>query len=185
MTEPEAIKGTSLWSDALRRLLKNRAALVGGVVVILMAGTAGSADLISAYLTHFTQEETRNVYVTKPPGARSVPAEHKTFYDPGEYDFTFVDQDNNGVVTSRELTSALQSIEFGLMDKDNDGSLSEEEFNDAPHGLVGVEGRYFVEDDDGNKTGVLTLDRSGPDGKGAPDGKIQVHEDGSLPRVIR
>jgi oligopeptide transport system permease protein len=184
MTDEQAVKGTSLWSDAFRRLLKNRAALVGGIIVALMAGTAGSAELISEYLTHYTQEETRNVYVTKPPGARSVPAVYKTFYDPTEYSFSFVDADKDGVLTAKEFTDALQRIEFMVIDTDGDGALSEEEFNDAPHGLVGVEGLYFVHDDEGNSTGAKTLDRSGPGGVGGPDGEIQIHETGQFTNVF-
>ena len=175
MTEP-LVKGSSLWTDALRRLFKNRAAVVGGVIVLLMAGTAASADIVSAHLTHFTQEETRNVYVTKPPGARSVPSVHKTYFDPQVYGFEFVDADGDQVITSKELSGALQRVEFGVIDKDGSGDLSEEEFAAAPHGLVGVEGRYWVRDDDGNSTQHKTLDRSGPDGVGGPDGKIQLHE---------
>ncbi len=170
MTEPTLVKGTSLWADAFRRLLKNRAAVVGGVIVVLMAGTAASADLVSAHLTHFTQEETRNVYVTKPPGARSVPSVHKTYFSPSEYGFEFVDTDKDQLLTSKELSLALRRVEFGVLDKDADGELSEEEFKSAPHGLVGVEGKYFV------PTTTKTLDVSGPDGVGPPDGKVQIHE---------
>ena len=34
--EPEDVRGRSLWTDAWHRLLKNRAALVSGVIMTLM-----------------------------------------------------------------------------------------------------------------------------------------------------
>jgi oligopeptide transport system permease protein len=150
------IKGTSLWADAWRRLLKNRAALVGGGVVLLMIGVALLADVISAYGTHFTQEETHQSYVIKPPMARSVPSEHLTWLsEPG---FGFADADGDGRVKAEELSAALQRLEFMRMDTDGDGALSAEEFAAAPHGLVGGEGT--IEDNDRDGDGRLQLEET-------------------------
>jgi oligopeptide transport system permease protein len=158
MAEQEEIKGTSLWADAWRRLLKNKAALVGGAIVVLMILIALSADLISAYGTHFTQEEPHQSYIIKPPMARSVPAKHLTFLSTDTYGFSYVDRDGDGKATAQEFSAALQRLEFDRMDTDGDGALSEAEFNDAPHGLVGNEAELATNDSDGD--GALQLEET-------------------------
>lgn len=150
MAEQEEIKGTSLWADAWRRLLKNKAALVGGAIVALMILIALGADLISAYGTHFTQEEPHQSYVIKPPFARSVPEQHVTFLSGEKYGFSYVDANGDGKATAQELSDALQKLEFDRMDSDGDGKLSEAEFNAAPHGLVGGEAELATNDSDGD-----------------------------------
>jgi ABC-type dipeptide/oligopeptide/nickel transport system permease subunit len=48
LTVPRAeVRGSSLWRDAWRRLLRNKLAVVGGVVVILLCLLAVFADLIA------------------------------------------------------------------------------------------------------------------------------------------
>src|SRR5919106_2644092 len=42
-------KGRSLWQEAMRRLVRNRAALSGGIIIILLFLTALFADLIAPY----------------------------------------------------------------------------------------------------------------------------------------
>lgn len=45
----QPIKGISLWKDAWRRLLKNRAAMAGGIMIILYAVLSLSAPLLPIY----------------------------------------------------------------------------------------------------------------------------------------
>jgi oligopeptide transport system permease protein len=45
----EGVRSSSLWRDAFRRLLKNRLAVVGGVVVILLCLIAIFADFLAPY----------------------------------------------------------------------------------------------------------------------------------------
>ncbi len=45
--ESRAVRGTSLWRDGLRRLLRNRLAMVGGVVIVLLCLIAIFADLLA------------------------------------------------------------------------------------------------------------------------------------------
>lgn len=149
------LQGTSLWTDAWRRLLKNRAALAGGAVVALMILLAACADLISAYGTRFTQEETHSAYAVKPPGARSVPSEHVTFFPKEAHPFEGVDENKDGQVDATELSNALQRMEFGRLDANGDKLLDEAEFAAAPHGLVGDEARVAALDNDGD--GKLAL----------------------------
>src|SRR5215211_4377729 len=42
-------KGRSLWQEAMRRLMRNRAALSGGIIILLLILTALFADLIAPY----------------------------------------------------------------------------------------------------------------------------------------
>jgi len=44
---PLTLKRESLWQDALRRLLRNRAAVIGGVIILILALTAIFADAIA------------------------------------------------------------------------------------------------------------------------------------------
>lgn len=41
----------SLWKDALRRLVRNRAAVIGGVIILILYLTAIFADKIALILT--------------------------------------------------------------------------------------------------------------------------------------
>lgn len=156
----ELVKGTSLWSDAGKRLLKNKAAVAGGIIVGLMVVLALLAGVFSSSVTHFTQEETHSIsYVLpKPPGARSVPSEHLTFFPAERYGFEFVDANKDGAVDSGELVVALRTVEFQRFDTDGSGALSEAEFTAAPHGLVAEEGTVAAQDNDGD--GQLQIDET-------------------------
>lgn len=47
--QPTTTKGRSLWQEAMRRLIRNRAALTGGIIILLLFLTAIFADLIAPY----------------------------------------------------------------------------------------------------------------------------------------
>ncbi len=151
----ELVAGTSLWRDASRRLLKNRAAVAGGIVVLFMILISLLAGVVSSYGTRFTQEETHLSYVIKPPGARSVPTVHMTFSSLEERPLASVDTNGDGQVTTVEINQALQRLEFGRFDVDGDGALSAAEFEAAPHGLVGPEGQWSSLDEDGDGRVVM------------------------------
>jgi len=53
---------TNLWADAWKRLLRNRAAVVGGVIIILLILVAIFADQIAPY--HYAQGDSAENYVT-------------------------------------------------------------------------------------------------------------------------
>lgn len=147
------VQGTSLWTDAGRRLLKNKAAMAGAVIVAIMVILALLADVLAMTLTHFSQEETHSIsYVLpRPPGARAVPSNHITYFPKDRYGFAFVDQDKDQKATGAEMSEALRRIEFERLDTNGDGSLDESEFNAAPHGLVAEEATIAAWDNNGDK----------------------------------
>lgn len=61
---PKKARAESLWTDAFRRLLKNKLAVAGGIIIILLAFTAIFAPLIAPY--HFADGDFDATY--EPPG---------------------------------------------------------------------------------------------------------------------
>jgi oligopeptide transport system permease protein len=59
----EAVKGRSLWDDARRRLLRNRAAVAGMVVLALLA----LAAIVGPYLTPYAYDAVNKQHVWSPP----------------------------------------------------------------------------------------------------------------------
>ena len=137
--EEELIQGTSLWKDAWRRLKKNRAAMVGAGIVLLMSLAAILYNPIVMYGTRFTQEEQHSYVMPKPPGAFSVPAEYYRLMDPqGTFAFNVIDRNGDGRLDAQEIHEAYRRWEFLRLDRDNDGRLSWEEYSAAPLSM-GVE----------------------------------------------
>jgi oligopeptide transport system permease protein len=130
----ELAKGTSLWADARRRLLHNRAAVVGAAVVGLMALAALFFEVISAHVTHFTFDEQHLSYEPKPVGARSVPEVHVSFEAVA---FAAVDADGDGRLSDVELSAALRAREFSFYDVDGDGGLTAADIEASPMNFVG------------------------------------------------
>jgi oligopeptide transport system permease protein len=60
--EPAA-RATSLWRDAGRRLLKNRLAVAGGVIVLLLLAVAVLADVLAPY----SYTKTNFLHINEPP----------------------------------------------------------------------------------------------------------------------
>ncbi len=69
----EEAAGRSLWEDAWRRLLRNRMAVVGGAVMIVVALVAISAPLLSETIIHFGPHDQDLMFGPQPPLTKSVP----------------------------------------------------------------------------------------------------------------
>lgn len=145
-------KGTSLWADAFKRLLKNKAAVAGALVVIFMALCALSFEVISAYGTRFRFDEQHLAAQPKPIGARSVPETHFRVDEQMKAKFGLIDADGDGAISRAELSAAMQMGEFNTLDTDESGYLSPAEMEDAPVNLIKDDGAYTVQifDTDGD-----------------------------------
>lgn len=133
LEETELVEGTSLWQDAFQRLLDNKAAMTGLVIVTLMGLAAIFYEPISQYGTQFTLEEQHQFISPKPPGARSVPYQHYELLAPeGRAAFDEVDEDGNGEISVREVESFYRRYEFDQIDTDGNGTLDYQEYVAAP-----------------------------------------------------
>ncbi len=135
-TQDLLIEGTSLWKDAWRRLRKNKAAVTGALIVLIMAASAIFYEQIVRYGTRFTHEEQHSYVMPKPPGSFSVPSYHFRFMDPeGPYNFNVIDLDGDGRITADELQEAYRRWEFNRLDRDGSGTLCWEEYSAAPFSM--------------------------------------------------
>ncbi|WP_199589754.1 ABC transporter permease subunit [Lujinxingia litoralis] len=131
--QPELIEGTSLWKDAFRRLKKNRAAMGGLIIVMIMASCAIFYELLVQYGTRFNQEEQHSYVVPRPPGSYAVPSEYFALMSPqGQWSFEAIDTDDDGRITPEEVQLAYQRWEFERIDRDGDERLSYSEYAAAP-----------------------------------------------------
>ncbi len=156
------IKGTSLWADAGKRLLKNRAALAGAIIVLFMALCAVLFPYIQSDLTRFRFDEQHLSAQPKPVGARSVP---ETFFRidaemKGKFDY--IDADGDGSIDRKELSAAMRMGEFNTLDSDESGYLGAAELADAPLNLIKDDAEYTLK--------ILDVDG---DGKLSPE---EAHE---------
>lgn len=132
----ELAEGTSLWKDAWKRLLRNRAAMMGGLVVVFMALVALLQPLISSYVTRFTFDEQHHAFEPKPIGARSVPMHNPALMDTEDAPFATIDANNDGAIDRVELSLFMAQNEFSRFDEDGDTLLSPDEIDDAPINLL-------------------------------------------------
>ena len=84
-----------LWSEAWRRLRKNRLAVVSGWIVLIIALLGYSAPLLSHWVTHFSLDEQHTSLVFQPPGVSDVSLDRPS-YDGNVAAFSVVDLDGDG-----------------------------------------------------------------------------------------
>ncbi len=130
------VEGTSLWSDARARLLKNRAAVAGGLIVIFMTMMAVLYEPISRFGTRFTLSENHPCLRHEPPGARGIPRDHHRTFSESAMPFASVDTDGNGKIDSVELSFQVQQLEFAHLDRDSSGVMDARELSRAPRSFL-------------------------------------------------
>jgi len=157
----EIIEGTSLWADALRRLKKNRAALIGGIIVLIMASLAVLFTPISRYVTRYSHTENHVCLRYMPPGARGVPREHPRLFAPDTHSFADTDANGDDRVDSAELSALLRGIEHAWIDRDDDGLIDARELEKAPRSLL-IEAQLVIDRYDANGDGGLDVDEAEP-----------------------
>lgn len=184
--QPEIIEGTSLWADAWKRLRKNRAAMTGALVVAFMGVCALGYEVIAQTITGFTMEEQHGFVVSKPPGARSVPANYYSLNDGGLFAFDQVDENGDEFIEPREIVAAYQRFEFDAIDRNADGSLSYQEYRAAPLSLPSP--NEFVPDCERwakiRRSLAPIEDRTVFECDAGDDGAIQFEEAGKLIELI-
>jgi ABC-type dipeptide/oligopeptide/nickel transport system permease subunit len=135
-TEPqqeELVEGTSLWKDAWHRLRKNKAAVTGALIVLIMALSAVFYEQIVRHGTRFTHEEQHSYVMPKPPGSFSVPSYHfRMMSADGAYSFDVIDVDDDGRITAEEIREAYRRWEFHRLDRSGSGTLTWQEYSRAP-----------------------------------------------------
>lgn len=157
-TEPETQleRGSSLWADAWRRLLKNRAAMIGGGVVLFMAICALAFPFISAHITQFTFDEQHLAAEPKPIGARSIPEIHYALDETTIGQFAQIDVSGDGRIDHKELSKRLCDDEFARLDTSGNGLLDAGELEAAPVNLLHDSGAFTIKRYDTDHDGGLS-----------------------------
>ena len=131
----ELVEGTSLWQDAWKRLRRNRAAMAGFLVIVVMAMSAIFYEQIVEYGTRFHQDEQHPYVMPKPPGSYSVPSEHFRLIEPDELSFEEIDREETGELDAEDVYHAYRRWEFDRIDRSGDGKLDWDEYSRAPFSL--------------------------------------------------
>lgn len=153
---------STLWHDALRRLLRNRAAVAGGVVVLFMAVAALGFDLLSAHFTRFRFDEQHLSAEPKPIGARSIPQTYYALDETQRPLFAEIDTDGDGQISRHELSVRMQAGEFATLDLDRSGGLDAAELSAAPLNLLQGSGPATLASLDADRDGTLDQDEAAP-----------------------
>lgn len=131
-TKDALVEGTSLWSDAWKRLRKNRAAMVSFFILVFITLMAIGYEGVAAYITGYEMDEQNAFVVPKPPGSRSVPKVHMSLTTEGRLAFEAVDANGDGALDAKEVFEAYKRWEFDTLDTNGDGVLDFDEYWDAP-----------------------------------------------------
>lgn len=157
---PEVVEGTSLWRDAWRRLLRNRAAVVGGLIVATMATIALAYPAIERWGTRFTVAENHPCLRHEPPGVRGVPRTHYQLFSLDAHAFATVDADADGRVTALELSAYVSALEFAHLDLDQSGGIDARELQKAPRSFLTEDFDTLLAGLDENQSGTLELNET-------------------------
>ena len=160
VTTPEVVEGTSLWRDAWRRLLRNRAAVIGGLIVATMATIALAYPAIERWGTRFTVAENHPCLRHEPPGVRGVPRTHYQLFSLDAHAFAAVDADADGRVTALELSAYVSALEFAHLDLDRSGGIDADELRKAPRSFLTDDFATLLAGLDENGSGTLELDET-------------------------
>lgn len=95
--------------DAFRRLRKNRLAMIGGVVIVIIVATAMMAPLLAQYFTGFSYSEFHSQLANRPPGTRDI-SESYPSYDGDKSAFARLDLNGDGVIACERGRNAIAEI---------------------------------------------------------------------------
>jgi oligopeptide transport system permease protein len=160
MTEQQLEKGTSLWADAWKRLLRNRAAMAGAVVVTFMAICALGFEFISTHVTRSSFDEQHLATEPKPVGAHSVPEKYFRIDEGAKARFGEIDADGNGKVDAGEIEAVMSRQEFAAFDRNGDGFLDAGEIGKAPINLFKDSAQATLQNLDADQDGKVSPDEA-------------------------
>jgi oligopeptide transport system permease protein len=92
--------GRSLWSDAWKRLKRNKLAVISAFFILGVAIAGYTSPLLSEYATNFSVDEQHTALKTSPPGTRDISIDHPTF-DDNKDAFAVADLDGDGFLSCR------------------------------------------------------------------------------------
>jgi len=113
-TGEEVVKGTSLWSDAWKRLRKNPVAIGCMIILVIICILGFSAPWISENVTHFSRSETHTRLSLRPPGAMDVSKDHPSF-DGDKSSFDTLDLDGDGYLSCEPIKSSRIPVPTALI----------------------------------------------------------------------
>jgi oligopeptide transport system permease protein len=150
-------QGSSLWADAWKRLLKNRAAVVGGLIVAFMAIVATLYPVIERYGTRFEVAENHPCLSHLPPGARGVPRTNFLLFSLDAHSFADVDSNSDGEVSTDELSGYVAALEHAHLDRDDSGGLSTDDLRKAPRSFLTDDFQRLLDRYDEDESGELSV----------------------------
>ena len=157
---PAAATGNSLSRQVMKRLMRNRLALIGAGIVVFMAICAIGFELISEHVTQFRFDEQHLSAQPKPIGGRSIPEEYFTLDADTRTRHSAYDVDANGELDRKELSQALGQAEFSRMDLNGDGFIDVNEIEEAPVNLIRGDGDETVVAYDIDGDGLLSAEEA-------------------------
>jgi oligopeptide transport system permease protein len=107
---------------AFLRLGRNRLAMLGLALVLLIALAGFSAPLLAQLVSGFSYEEQHTEFRLKPPGTRDVSYDYPT-YDGDDRHFSYLDRDGDGMIGGEREMAALYWIDRFLLFAFNDYDL--------------------------------------------------------------
>lgn len=122
MSSPKSSAGASLGAQALRRFRKNKLAMMGAIIVLVMAVLGFGAPLLSAYVTHFSLDEQHTEFKLRPPGTQDISIDHPSF-DGDSSHFAVLDLNHDGVIGGQAEFQDLRWINRFLLFLFNDYDL--------------------------------------------------------------
>ena len=139
-----SLAGTSLSRDAWNRFRRNRVAMAGLYVVLVVAILGFFSPILSRHVTGFSLDEQHNEYRLKPPGFRDVSKDYTTFDGDKDY-FHGLDIDGDGVIGEMDRFDNQWKARFFLFLFDDYDLISDGEDMGPERRLMPHPDGYLVE----------------------------------------
>ncbi len=108
---PEQEEGRSLWSDAWRRLKRNKLSMFSLFFIIFIAAAGFLSPLLASHVTHFSLDEQHTLLANQPPGTKDVSIDHPT-YDGDKAGFKVIDLNGDGIIRCKHIGEEISCPEL-------------------------------------------------------------------------